>query len=624
MGRTKERTTGIFVGVLFLAWVGQTTFLIWQGNWGWRDLLRFWQQPLAWRSARFYRGPAFAERIAVLRAAVPPDALLVLPSDEMAPLGKGVRERELEWFLFPRRLTNCLDMTCMRQWLAQGQAFVLWSPGAFELSGISRERLHPLSEDLIVVAPTGDLARYWFPEMPIPVARWLVELGAELLLLGLMTWGGWGVLAWGKLKSEEVSLGPMAWAVGSGGFTLGVYGLLLVGLSLQMAAIVMGVIMVALGGVGTWKAFQKSEKRCWEIDWPAWGVFALLGGWTLLLAFLAVGKGYHATDALVIWGIKGYGIAHWGLRQGTYLGLVRDYPLHVPLLIALPKALWGDLTGMSKVVFPSFLLGILALLYWESYRRTRRLSLAFVVAGMWATAPLVVRHAEIAYANLPMAFYLLCGVWAWHVLRRPWLAGVLLAWSAWTRPEGWLVVGAVIFAGVIFTHSRRTMGSVLLFPGGMTILWLLTRRMAYTYRYAPGVLETFLPGVQALLRGQVLFPALVAVLSAWERFLWPRLWGVVGWVVLAGLLYMVVRVRSKATSAALVHSVWLLCGSGLSAAMAVTLIYYFAAYLPNHDIDWWIRTGFDRMTLPALAVLWSAVLWILSAGVQQQRVTKEV
>lgn len=610
----------VFVGAIVLLWVGQTAVMVLQGNWGWNTLAHAWQQPLAWRSARFYRSTAFANKVALLRANIPPEASVVLPPPETDP-GIG-REREMEWFLFPRHLTNCLNTTCMQQKIAAQRDFVVWVPDAFPQKDVSAARWQFHSAAIGVIAPTAAAKKPPQPDRPLTPLRWLCEAAAELALFALMAWGGWGMTRHlGKPDSHQDLL--VAWAAGSGGLTFGVYLLLLSGLPLRAAA---GIAFLGMAGLGLWgwKQSDRAMPLRLRLQPPSgWKGWALMAGWVFLLAVLAVGKGYHATDALGIWGIKGYGIAHWGLRQGTYLGFVRDYPLHVPLLIALPKALWGDLTGISKMVFPLFLLTIATVLYRETYHRTRSETLALLGAALWTTAPLLVHHAQIAYANLAAACYIFLGVWLWHEKQEGLLAGVMLAWGVWTRPEGWIVAGVVLAAGALSTPARRVLGKVALPPAAMFVFWLLTRRLAYAYRFAPGVLKTFLPGVAALLHGKIYPDVLWAVVTAWRRFLWLHLWGVVGLLGLLGLAGM--AIHQILTHRAGGNSLWkdersfmVMAASGLGIIAAVSGIYYFTAYLSEYNIQWWLNTGFDRMNLPAMAILWYAA-WVGGIAVWHSR-----
>ncbi len=604
--------------VLVVLWLAQSVVMVRQGNWGWRTLVREWQRPLAWRSARFYRGAAFADKVAALRAIIPPERLVVLPPLSTNPaLG---RAREMEWFLFPRRVTNCVEVACLREWASGGRAFVV-GPTAVLSSWASLERWVPLNEDVGVALPEGSDLSSRNPDAPVGPLRWLLELLAEGALLALMTWGGLGlfVLLRGA-RLSGVRLLVAAWALGSGALTFGLFGGLLLGASLQVAFWGMAFLM---GGLGVW-AWKKgiwarlAVHRAGE-GWLPWLGFAPLVGWAGLLSLLAIGKGYHATDALGIWGIKGYGIALWGLRQGTYLGFVRDYPLHIPLLIALPKALWGDLSGMSKWVFPGFFLGILTVLYWEIYRSTRAVSWAFLAVALWATAPLVVRHAEIAYANLALCFYLFTGLWLWLEWEESLPAGLALAWGVWTRPEGWMLVGAVLLLGWLVTSSRQNIGQIAWPPLVAFLFWLSTRRLAYAYRFAPGVLKTFLPGVLAFLHGDVRPEGLRAVAGAWLRFFWGRLWGVMGGLaLLGGIVLLVLGLWRHLSGTRAFRSSWTMAAAGLATAVVVSGIYYFTAYLPDYDIHWWINTGFDRMNLPAMTLLWYAV-WRGFGGLWRER-----
>ncbi len=598
------RHPALWGGLLGLLWIVQSVVLVRGGNWGWRSLFKDWRRPLVWRSARFYRGETFAEQVTLLRQAIPPEALVVLPPVSDAPaLGQT---REMEWFLFPRQVTNCLDQACLEKWAAGKSAFVVWVPGAFEIRSAWMSRWLPLREDLGIVLPKGGAGRTL--DVPSTGRRWLLEWGYEIALLFLMFLGGMGIGRVLKLRWESLPDGVILWALGSGLMTLGMYGLLLLGLSFRVSFVLVGGMMLLGGGWGGYGYLREGWplKNAASFSRWAWRGFVPLLGWLVLLMVLAVGKGYHASDALSIWGVKGYGIAQWGLRQGTYLGLVRDYPLHVPLLIALPKALWGDAVGMSKLIFPLFLLGIMTVLYWSIYAQTQQPLWAFLGGAFWATAPLVVRHAEIAYANLALAFYLFLGLWVWHERNERLAAGLLLAWAVWTRPEGWILVGVALMLGWLGRRLAWEDKSVWLFPVLMTVFWLATRRLAYAYRYAPGVLSTFLPGVKAFLHGEIHLDAGWTIMAAWGRFGWPRLWGAVGGLALVGLMRWAWRGRERLGRRLPLSSKALLAISGGSVMLAVSVIYYFTAYFSN-SVQWWINTGFDRLNLPGMLLLWYAV-----------------
>lgn len=607
MAREPRLWRSLVGGVLAALWLGQVVLMVRQGNWGWVPLAHAWQRPLAWRSARFYRSPSFAAEVEALRAIVPPEERVVLPPQTTNPdLG---RAREMEWFLFPRRVTNCVEVACLQKWATEGRAFVV-GPATALSAVVPRTRWVPVNDEVGVVLPQGAASLAPHPEAPVGPWRWLLEFLAEGALLALMAWGGWGVFV--LLRGKRLSGVPLwitAWALGSGALTLGVFGLLLAGATLRGAF--WGTAFL-LGGLGLW-AWKKGPRIRLGLPreaggWFPWIGYGILVGWAGLLSLLAVGKGYHATDALGIWAIKGYGIAHWGLRQGTYLGFVRDYPLHIPLLIALPKALWGDLTGMSKLVFPVFFLGILSVLYWATYRASRSVGWAFLTAAFWATAPLVVHHAEIAYANLALAFYLFLGLWLWLEEEEARSAGLVLAWAVWTRPEGWLLVGAALLLGGLWTAPRQRLGKVTAPPLGMFVVWLLTRRLAYAYRFAPGVLKTFWPGVVAFLHGEMRPDALAAVAGAWLRFFGVHRWGVLGGLaLLGGGLLLVLGLWSGRRDGGSFRPFGAMAALGLGLIVTVSGIYYFTAYLSEHDIQWWIRTGFDRLSLPAVTLLWYAV-----------------
>jgi hypothetical protein len=69
-------------------------------------------------------------------------------------------------------------------------------------------------------------------------------------------------------------------------------------------------------------------------------------------AFLSVGSGCHASDELLIWDHKGYGIAQDQSIAGVMgWGNTVHYPLHVPLLVAAFKLLFQETLPASKLAF---------------------------------------------------------------------------------------------------------------------------------------------------------------------------------------------------------------------------------------------------------------------------------
>ncbi len=605
----------LVLGALVLLWLAQAVFVVRGEYWGWSTVFREWQRPLAWRSARFYRGERFANETAFLRAHIPVNALVVLPPTTVdEALGRSV---DMQWFLLPRKVTNCVEIACGTSWVQRGSAYVVFISNEFPGDQVPSDRLHLMGSSFGIVTPSAFSNESIFGNADVPSVpwRWLSEALAEMALLAIMYFGGAGLLYLLGSRASFTGWPVAAWALGSGALTFCTFLFLLAGVAVAPSALASMAILLALGWWGRQRRLETSLRWKWPSSWDgdflAWGAFGLLVGWIGVLAVLSVVKGYHTTDAISIWGVKGYGIARLGLRRGTYLGLVRDYPLNIPLLIALPKALWGDAVGMSKLIFPLFLLGIVTVLYWETYRLSHNVLFSFLAGALWSTTPLIIHHAQMGYANLGTAFYVFSGLWLWYRHRQYLPAGLVLAWAVWSRPEAWLLVAGILAITGMTQTYRRNFWQVSLPPVVTFVFWVLVRRHAYAYRYAPGVMKTFSGGVLALFHGEVHWKTLWGVFAAWSRLFQPHLWGIAGVLILAGVLmggwgWFKAKDGLKAIDAQLMVFV------GVGMMGTISMIYYFTAYLPGYDLQWWLNTGFDRLLLPAVLTLWYAAwqfLW---------------
>ncbi len=165
---------------------------------------------------------------------------------------------------------------------------------------------------------------------------------------------------------------------------------------------------------------------------------------------LAVLRSYSTWDAMAIWASKGYGIALaqsvFGAQEWGSFGL--NYPLNIPLAIAVFRIIGGDLLPESTFVFPLFYASLLFAAFGFLRRGGRRATPAAVGALLVGSLPIVFDHASQGYANLPLAVYLILGTLRAIEAtldedpRGQALSGLFFGLACWTRPEGVLLSAA--------------------------------------------------------------------------------------------------------------------------------------------------------------------------------------
>ncbi len=84
-------------------------------------------------------------------------------------------------------------------------------------------------------------------------------------------------------------------------------------------------------------------------------------------------------------------------------------------------------------------------------------------------------------------------------------------------------------------------------------------------------------------------------------------WGVVGVGLLAALIFIFVY-RYKQES-----NILFICISSVVSIILISGIYYLLSFDPsNNDLTWWLTSGYDRMIMPAVTLLWLSIVWIFS------------
>lgn len=585
-------------------------------------------RPALWRSAYFNQGKKFADYVLFLNENIPSGSRVVLPPADLGPKMLGTTPA-MQFFLSPREVINCPDLACAENLSPENTTILVvdefpgdqaaqkfgqrlmfdkrWGllrpPGATGAGepvprGFSRAvdillaALWPVLW-LCALAAAGSLTVKWLaPDLPMPI------------LLGL----GYG------LGLSELTAGMcLAWLAGApmnGSTVLWTSGILL------LAS--MGVYLYRGGKPSTIFRGIVGDN---SID-PWQAAICLLAG---LAAVISAGKGYTSSDEILLWGAKGYGIAATGSLaniQGWGTNTV-IYPLHIPLLIAAFKALFAETLPAAKLAFSGYYLGLALLVYslfvWKGVRR----EIAGPATLLLATAPLVFRHATIAYANLPFSFYLVSGaILLVEALQNGHagiyvLSGICLVAAAWTRPEGLglAILGVLVILGLAYRQraqglrnpgepSLRQLAGVLAPLLVYAVFWAFLKETIYTQPagkadLAGSAAAQVLAGNLHLAEGLYVLRSLVAGVFT------PTVWGGLGFaLVLTGLLFFRTGARWDRVAQRLAA-----CGGAY--AVAVVGMYFLTSYDKAHDISWWVSTGLERMLLPAMVLVWlGGILWV--------------
>lgn len=336
-------------------------------------------------------------------------------------------------------------------------------------------------------------------------------------------------------------------------------------------------------------------------------------------------------DGTFVWEIKArYFAALGGVPPGFFQDLSREwshlgYPLLLPLTEALTyRAIDRSSQGADMVITATFVLGLLVLLY-ELIRRAQGPGLASVFALLLLTVPATWDNALQAFADLPLALFLVAGTWLvyrWFDQGRRIsdliLGGVLLAFAIWVKREGFVIWGTTAAALVAWTavigvkHRSLVWQPVCAFVGPIVVVlpWLIT-----LWRF--GVPEQDYVGFSAtwFLHHADRVPAVIQVLFA--QFLLFPTWGIVWILIGAGALLRPPRSLGRGY----------LLGALAAHILSLTIVYTFSAWTPFMDQ---VKSSIERVVFQVLPLgllllatgidpkWWTVLAW---PGRQQQRFT---
>jgi hypothetical protein len=602
--------------------------------------------PAVWRSAYFSQGKKFADYVLFLSENIPTQGRVVLPPTDYGPKFLGITP-VMQFFLAPRQVLNCPDRECAERLSPENTYLIVIEDFPGEAAAHKYGQRLMFNEQWGLLQPHGTGAVSYSTQPGFSrIVDILVAALAPVAWLGALSLAGVLLaqsLAPGLPTTMQLGLG---YGLGLSMLTIGLGLAWQVGAPLREATLLWATALLLLFCL-TLAWFQRRKPPVSSQSNPLGSAANLnstarlikrLDPWlaaTLLMAGLAAvigtGKGYFSADEIMLWGVKGYGIA----ATGT-LANIQDwgtntvvYPLHIPVLIAAFKALFGETLPAAKLAFSGYYLALLLTVYpflvWQGLSR-RTAGLATLLL---ATVPLVFRHATIAYANLPVSFYLVAAVVVLCAAaeRKDWviptqgarsphlsflLSGLLFAAAAWTRPEGIWLAALGILSLLGLAHSRRRLPALkqvalLLLPLiAYAAFWMMLRASAYTR--LPRQASLAENAIADTLAGDLpLDEAAYIVRSLLVGLFSPSDWGVLGFalilVVLVGLLPFRKGSRRRPEAVLLLS-----CGSLY--ILAVIGMYILTAYDTVHDISWWVSTGLDRMAVPAMILLWlGGVLW---------------
>ncbi len=607
-------------------------------------------QPALWRGARSSQGYRFADYIAFLHQNIPPGAWVVLPPPTAG--SKAIANTPLmQFFLLPRRVINCTDYACIKN-LSLVDTYVLVVNDFPGVEILSLGQGLRFSDEWGLFMLPDNAPQQLFPltgyTRGLQIIRDVLLPCVWMFILALAGYVAVALLLPGWRNPAGLALG---FSLGMAALTALLALASLAGIPLSLSLTTSATLfLLALALVFLWRytiaAAEQGGRPTSIVQYALridlWQVLFLLAGG--IVALFSVGQGYSATDEIVLWGIKGYGMATTGsIRSVTSFGTnTVPYPLHIPLSIAAARLAFGEALPASKLIFPVYYVALAFLLDRLLVEIGLRRALAGLATLLAGTAPLIFRHGALAYANLPLAFYIVAavGILA-QALAVPGgqrqsagafaLSGVLFATAAWTRPEGliiaWLLLGAL--AGAAYLLDRRgfrwrVWAALFVPPVVYTLFWTWLKALVYTQplgrsNLAGDALRWIAAGNLHLRESLYLLRNLLASTLSLET------WGWLGPAALLLAILSLARIawhslsrlparasqkdrqvpRSPAFIRVPADRISLLFFlAGLVYFAAVLGMYYLTSFTSNRDLSWWVNTGLERMWMPGLLLLW--------------------
>jgi hypothetical protein len=585
-----------------------------------------------WRSAKFAKSKNFADYVMFLRAEIPETGIVVIPPEEVS-MSTLSNTPAMQFFLNPREIKNCTTIDCGAHFIGRENTYILVMglsqfPGEIIQNQATNIRMYNDTwgvfgpeDGLGKGTPPVDLTSFEILAMDIflPLFSFILLLfigyySASMILPGLPPWSrlgiGYGVLM-GVFSVSGFIFLYLGW---------------IENLTLCFSLLTGLAVIILIAALLTKKVQLDiiTDLFVWGSTLDIWTILiVMLGG---LYIFLAVGAGVHATDSYVLWGAKGAGLASEGLSGVITRGTnTTVYPLHISMLLGMLMDTFGDTLPASKLIFPVYYLSLLLVIY-EFLREMSESVLAGLSTLVLATMPVLARHARIGYANLPLTFYLVVGVILFvraisesklNLKRMLWImSGILFALAIWTRPEGlWLVIGILIASLSCLLISREfkhlhKIWLITIAPLFVGVGWKLTSSRFYVgVDSVEGNLEKIVHqfSLSNFHQGEFIL-ILKYFLRQFYNF---QTWGAVGLGSLIAILVFFLSVHKQGCK------LWILLMTAASSLVVIIAIYYVFSFDQVHDIGWWLGSGFSRMIMPGMTLLWLGVVRLMLLTDQQ-------
>ena len=592
-------------------------------------------QSSLWRSANFAQSQKFADYVSFLIENIPSDARVVLPPSEIGPWSLAMTPY-MQFYLAPREVVNCASLStrCDVDFQESTTFTLIIDEFPGQLIDLERGKTAMFNDNWGIYQPINSSATSY---TTLPRFQHIFEIliSAITPMIWLVILGICGYMLSEILLPDETAVlkASLGYGLALSVFTLSLALISLLGIPLIPFVywIIPSLAMMALGLI-LYRCFKRSsttnsglknenhKKKPFTVD--VWSFIIAI--FAALAMLISIGKSYHTTDAILLWGARGYGIAaSESIRNVIEWGTsTMPYPLHIPLLLSAFKTISGDVLPMSKILFSGYYLMIILAVY-DFLQRTK---ISRMITGLlsliFALAPLVFNHATIGYANLTMAYYIVCGLLVLDRYvkqeivsnRDPKLIipGLFFVGAAWTRPEGlaitWLMMISIAVITLRNNQLKLKLKAALYFIGPLlafTVFWMILKPLAYPYPTTNAHIAE--DAISSILNGILHIDQLGYILSSFIQSVFALgTWGTLGILTTAMFILSIFYFKRITWS-----SQPLLIG-GLIYIIAVSGIYYLASYDTVHDISWWVNSGLDRLMMPGVILCWvgcvSAVL----------------
>jgi hypothetical protein len=285
--------------------------------------------------------------------------------------------------------------------------------------------------------------------------------------------------------------------------------------------------------------------------------------------------------------------------------------LHIPVLIAAFRVLFGDVLPASKMIFGGYYFALMFLSYYSLLKMGVRRWIAGLAVLLIVTSPIIFRHGTIGYANLPTAFYLTCGVvlfmpvfteklWPGSIL----LSGFFMVCAAWTRPEGLMLSisggGLLLLLAYKNKHITLDKRSVFAFLAPITIyliFWQVVGMQVYPEPLSKTTLAS--DALHQILNGELHIQEVFFILYyLLQQLVTFKVWGILGVSLLIGCIVVIIFYKLTSLTAKV------MIVTGCFFLLMIVGMYFLTSFDSSNDLSWWVTSGMNRMVFPGIIILW--------------------